>query len=240
MIIQDKKIALITGAGSGIGSSISIELAKKNIHTIITDKSLTTLKNTENIIIKNGGTCTVAHLDMSDFLGIDRLGLEIFKRWKKLDILIANAAILGTLGPLHHQSNEEFSNIFNINLLSNHRLIRCFDAIIKNSLKPKALFLSSSVSSELKPFWGAYSVSKAALEHMVKLWSIENKHNNLSIFIIDPGKTNTKMRNQAVPGEKTESLQDPLIVGKNIVKLIFSNTIYKGDRLNMANFKKSN
>jgi NAD(P)-dependent dehydrogenase (short-subunit alcohol dehydrogenase family) len=115
---QDKKVSLVTGAGEGIGAAIAIELAKINMHVIITDKHLTGLTNTENIIISNGGTCTVVELDMKDFLGIDRLGLEIFKRWGKLDILIANAAILGTLSPLHHQSNEEFSDVLNINLIS--------------------------------------------------------------------------------------------------------------------------
>ena len=117
-MLQDKKISLITGAGEGIGAAIAIELAKINMHVIITDKHLTRLTNTENIIISNGGTCTVVELDMKDFLGIDRLGLEIFKRWGKLDILIANAAILGTLSPLHHQSNEEFSDVLNINLIN--------------------------------------------------------------------------------------------------------------------------
>ena len=90
---QDKKVSLVTGAGEGIGAAIAIELAKINMHVIITDKHLTGLTNTENIIISNGGTCTVVELDMKDFLGIDRLGLEIYKRWGKLDILIANAAI---------------------------------------------------------------------------------------------------------------------------------------------------
>ena len=92
-MLQDKKISLVTGAGEGIGAAIAIELAKTDLHVIITDKYLTRLTNTENIIISNGGTCTVVELDMKDFLGIDRLGLEIFKRWGKLDILIANAAI---------------------------------------------------------------------------------------------------------------------------------------------------
>ena len=93
---NNNKIALITGAGSGIGAETAILLAKNNFHTIITGKSLSSLEKTEKIIIKNGGSCTVVVLDMNDFVGIDKLGLEIFKRWKKLDILISNAAILGT------------------------------------------------------------------------------------------------------------------------------------------------
>ena len=143
---------------------------------------------------------------MNDFAGIDKLGLEIFKRWKKLDILISNAAILGTLGPIHHQSNDEFIEVLNVNLVSNHRLIRSVEPLLKNSVQPKASFLSSTVANEARPFWGAYAISKASLQHMVKIWSMENQNNNLSISIINPGKTNTKMRKQAMPGENTKNI----------------------------------
>ena len=230
---NDKKNSLITGAGEGIGSAIAIELANRDVHVIITDKSLSNLTNTENTIIANGGTCTVVQLDMTDLLGIDRLGLEIFKRWGKIDILIASAAILGTLSPLHHQSNEEFLDVLNVNLISNHRLIRSCDALLKNSMFPKALFLTSSVSLKPKSFWGAYSISKAALNHMIKTWALENEHNNFSICTVEPGATNTKLRKKAMPGDDVKNLQKPLRVGQSIVEIIFSNTIHKGETIEL-------
>ena len=152
--MKNNKNALITGAGSGIGAEIAIVLAKLKYHTIITGKSLSSLEKTEKIIVENGGSCTSVALDMNDFIGIDKLGLEIFKRWKKLDVLISNAAILGTLGPIHHQSNEEFIEVLNVNLISNHRLIRSLEPLLKNSDQPKATFLSSTVAYKPKPFWG--------------------------------------------------------------------------------------
>jgi NAD(P)-dependent dehydrogenase (short-subunit alcohol dehydrogenase family) len=232
-MIQNKKNSLITGAGEGIGSAIAIELANRNVHVIITDKSLSNLTKTGNTIIANGGTCSIVELDMNDFLGVDRLGLEIFKRWGKLDILIANAAILGTLSPLHHQSNEEFLEVMNVNLISNHRLIRSFDALLKNSKFPKACFLTSSVSMEPKSFWGAYSISKAALNHMIKLWALENGHNNFSIFTVQPGATNTRLRKKAIPGEDINNLQNPIQVAQSIIATIFSNTIHKGETVEL-------
>ncbi len=234
---NSKKNALITGAGSGIGAETAILLAKCKYHIIITGKSILSLKKTEKLIIENGGSCTLVELDMNDFAGIDKLGLEIFKRWKKLDILISNAAILGTLGPIHHQSNEEFIKVLNVNLISNHRLIRSIEPLLKNSNKPIASFLSSSVAIEVKPFWGAYAVSKASLQHMVKIWSMENKHNNLSISIINPGKTNTKMRNLAMPGENKDNLQTPREVAKKIKNIILSNKIYKGEIIDLMKVK---
>ena len=165
---------------------------------------------------------------LRDFLnGLDNLGIKIFKRWGKLDILIANAAILGTLGPIHHQSNDEFLEVMMVNSISNHRLIRSCDALLKKSYNPKACFLTSTVAIEARPFWGAYAVSKASLEHMIKIWSAENKHNNLSISIINPGKTNTRIRNQAMPGENIENLQNPREVAKTIIEIIFLDKLYK-------------
>ena len=228
-MVENKKIALVTGASSGIGSATAIELAQKNVHVIITGKTLSGLQVTESKIKLDGGTSTIAQLDMNDFVGIDRLGMEIFKRWGKLDILISNAAVLGILGPLHHQSSEDFFDVININLLSNHRLIRSMDALLKKSTFSKALFLSSSMASTPKSFWGAYAISKAALNHMVKIWANENKNNNLSVIIVNPGKTRTKMRAKAMPGENEKVLQTPEEVAKKIVNLIFLNKVSKGE-----------
>ncbi len=232
-MIENKLIALITGAGSGIGAEIAKELSQKNIHTIITDKTLIGLRKTEEAILSNKGTCTVAQLDMQDFLGIDRLGFEVFKRWKKLDIMISNAAILGTLGPIHHQNSEEFQEVLKVNAVSNHRLIRSFEALLKKGNNPKAIFLTSSLVANPKPFWGAYSVSKAMLEHIVKIWALENKNNNLSISLIDPGETDTPIRRQAMPGENSKLLRKPQDVAKLILKEIFIDKIYKGNLIKL-------
>jgi len=232
-MIENKLIALITGAGSGIGAEIAKELSQKNIHTIITDKTLIGLRKTEEAILSNKGSCTVAQLDMQDFLGIDRLGFEVFKRWKKLDIMISNAAILGTLGPIHHQNSEEFQEVLKVNAVSNHRLIRSFEALLKKGNNPKAIFLTSSLVANPKPFWGAYSVSKAMLEHIVKIWALENKNNNLSISLIDPGETDTPIRRQAMPGENSKLLRKPQDVAKLILKEIFIDKVYKGNLIKL-------
>ena len=232
-MVKNKKIALVTGASSGIGSAVAVELSKKNAHVIITGKTLSGLEITEKKIKSYGGTCTIAQLDMNDFIGIDRLAMEIFKRWGQLDILISNAAVLGTLGPIHHQTSEEFLDVINVNLISNHRLIRSMDALLKKSTFSKALFISSSTATNPKSFWGAYAISKAGLDHMVKIWSAENKNNNLSILIINPGKTNTKIRSKAMPGENKGNLQTPEQVGEKIINLIFLNKVYKGERVSI-------
>jgi len=89
--------------------------------------------------------------------------------------------------------------------------------------------LSSSVASNPKSFWGAYAISKAGLNHMVKIWATENKNNNLSITIVNPRKTRTKMRAQAIPGEDQQNLQSPEKVAKKIINLIFLNKVNKSE-----------
>ena len=107
---------------------------------------------------------------------------------------------------------------------------------MKNSVQPKASFLSSTVANEVRPFWGAYAISKVSLQHMVKIWSLENNKNNLSISIINPGKTNTKMRRQAFPGENNNNLQNPKKVAEKIKNIIFSNKIYKGEVIDLIKY----
>ena len=233
-MLKNKDIALVTGAGGGIGAAIALELSKQNMHVIITGKTLSSLSETENNINSNKGSCTTVQLDMRDLNGIDKLGIEIFNRWGKLDCLVSNAAILGTLGPLHHQTTEEFNDVININLLSNHKLIRSLDFLLKKSKSPKALFLSSSVATNPKSFWGAYAISKAGLEHMIKIWANENINNNFSITIANPGKTRTKMRAQAIPGENKNNLPTPYEVAKKIVAVFFENQ-NKSKTLNIYN-----
>ena len=232
---DNKLIALITGAGSGIGAEIAKQLAQKIYIPLLLIKTCQDFKKTEDNILSNNGTCTVAQLDMQDFVGIDRLGMEVFKRWKKLDIMVSNAAMLGTLGPIHHQNNEEFIEVLNVNSISNYRLIRSFDALLKNSDKPKALFLTSSLARKPKAFWGAYAVSKATLEHIVKIWALENNHNNMSISIIDPGKTDTPMRKAAMPGEDSRNLSKSDYIAKLVLDKILTDKIYKGEVLDIGN-----
>ena len=105
--------------------------------------------------------------------------------------------------------------------------------MLKKGSPSKAIFLTSSVSFNPKPFWGAYSISKAALNHMTKLWAQENTHNNLSICTIEPGETNTRLRKHANPGENIENLQDPVTVAKSIVKFICANKVYKGETIKL-------
>ena len=222
-----KKNALITGASSGLGKELSIQLAAQGLHVLIQGKNQTKLDNLYDKIKSLKGSATIIHLDLKDHLGIDRLGYEIYKNFKKLDLLIMNAAILGTLTPISHQNPSEFEEVLNTNLISNFRLLRSLDLPLKNSDGSKLCVISSKLTKQPKPFWGAYSISKSALEQMIKNWSLENKRINSQVYIIRPNPIDTKLRKAAMPGENKQSIQTPAKAAKKLCEILNKKQKYK-------------
>jgi NAD(P)-dependent dehydrogenase (short-subunit alcohol dehydrogenase family) len=213
------QIAVVTGASRGIGYHCAKELARKGVHVIAVARTIGGLEDLDDEIKQLGGECTLVPLDLSDMAGIDRLGGALHERWGKLDIFIANAAILGTISPLAHVEAKVFERLMTLNVNSTWRLIRSFEPLLRKSEKAQALFLSSSVARNPRAFWGPYAASKAAVEMLALCWSEEIKQTNIKVHLIDPGATRTAMRAQAVPGEDPTTLPHPSEVAQKIVHL---------------------
>ena len=179
-----KKIAFISGSTSGLGKELSINLAKNGYHILINGRNQNKLNYLYDKIKSIKGTSTIINLDLNDHNGIDKLGYEIFKKYKKLDLLVLNAAILGTLTPLCHQEPKEFEEVLNTNLISNFRLLRSLELSLKESKNGELCVISSKLTKNPKPFWGAYSISKAALEQMIYSWHLENKKQILKYILL--------------------------------------------------------
>lgn len=215
-----KKNVLVTGATSGLGREISTILAKKGYHVIILGKNQNKLEELYDEICSFGGHSTLVQLDLRDFEGIDRMGLEINKKFKKLDILILNAAILGSLTPLSHQNPIEFEDVLKVNLISNFRLIRSLEINLVSSKNPYLCVISSRLTRNNKAYWGAYSVSKSGLEQLAETWFLENKKNNVNVFVFHPRAINTKLRRAAMPGENIINLQKTSDVAQKFCKIL--------------------
>ena len=215
-----KKIAFISGSTSGLGKELSIQLAKNEYHVLIHGRNQKKLVQLYDEIISQKGTSTIINLDLSDYTGIDRLGYEIFKKYKKLDLLVMNAAILGTLTPLCHQEPKEFEEVLNTNLIANFRLLRSLELSLKKSNNSKLCVISSKLTKNPKPFWGAYSVSKAALEQMIYSWHLENKKENVKVYIIHPKPINTKLRKAAMPGENEKKIQTSIHAARKLLSIL--------------------
>ena len=217
----DGRIALVTGASRGIGYAISKKIAEEGAHVIAVARTVGGLEELDDEIKGNGGSSTLVPLDLQDFDAIDQLGATIFERWNKLDILVGNAGILGKLTPVGHIEPQTFNDVLAINLTANWRLIRSLDPLLRKSDSGRGIFISSSVAKSCKPFWGAYSSSKAALEAIVKTYATEiEKISNVKINLVDPGPIRTAMRAKAMPGEDPDTLTTAEQLSESLLPLL--------------------
>jgi NAD(P)-dependent dehydrogenase (short-subunit alcohol dehydrogenase family) len=214
------RIALVTGASRGIGYFTALELAKAGAHVIACARTVGGLEELDDAIKAVGGSATLVPFDLADMEAIDRLGGSIFERWGKLDILVANAGVLGVISPIGHIEAKVFEKVMNINVNATWRLIRSVDPLLTRSDAGRAVIMSSGAAHKCRPFWSAYSASKAAVEALARTWAGETQTTSLRITSVDPGATRTAMRAQAVPGEDPATLPHPSEVAKAILPLL--------------------
>src|SRR5689334_14943387 len=213
------KLALVTGASRGIGAATAEALALAGAHVILVARSATALEEIEERIHAAGGSATIAPLDLTEGESIGKLAVAIAERWEKLDILVLNAAMLGSLSPVQDIDPKEYSRLLSLNLLAPQALIAAFDGLLKKAERAEVVALTSSVGSEPRAFWGAYGSSKAALETLLGAYADETAFTKrIRVHIVDPGATRTRMRALAFPGEEPEQVKPPEVVANAIVQ----------------------
>lgn len=213
------RVALITGASRGIGAAVALRLSREGAHVILVARTAGALEQMDDEIQEQGGTATLAQLDLSEHAKIDQLGAHIAERYGKLDILVGNAAILGELTPLAHADPDMWNRVLSVNLTANWRLIRICDPLLKKSDAGRAMFVTSGVTRSPHPFWGAYAVSKAGLETLVRTYAAEVASTSVRVNLIDPKVVRTDMRAAAMPGENPETLPAPESITDRFVLL---------------------
>lgn len=205
----DKKIALVTGASRGIGAAAAKRLAAEGAHVVLTARTVGGLEEVDDAIRSAGGSATLVPLDLRQMDMIDALGAQLYERFGKLDILIGNAAMLGSLSPVAHASPSEVEDVFHVNTLANYRLLRACDPLLRLSDAGRVVMVSSGAAVAPIAYWGPYAASKAALEHLTFTYAAEVKSTNIRANVFDPGVVRSKMRAQAFPAEDQDSLPTP-------------------------------
>ena len=217
------KLALVTGASRGIGAATAEALAAAGAHVILVARTASALEAVDDRIHEAGGTATIAPLDLTDGESIGKLAAAVAERWESLDVLVLNAAMLGSLTPVEHIDPKEYARILGTNLLANQAMIAAFDPLIRRSERAEIVALTSSVGSEPRAFWGAYGSSKAALETLLGAYADETQHSGkIRVHIVDPGATRTRMRQLAFPGEEPDSVKPPEAVATAILERLQS------------------
>jgi len=214
------RIALVTGASRGIGRAAGVALAKAGAHVILVARTVGGLEEADDEIQKFGGTATLVPMNLRDGEAIDRLGASIFERWGRVDAFLGNAGVLGQLTPLAHLEPKTFQEVMEVNVTANWRLIRSLDPLLRQSDAGRVLFVTSGAARKHTPYWGAYSVSKAALESLALTYAAECETTRIKVNLINPGPMRTAMRKKAMPGEDPNTLPAPEDLTPRIVEML--------------------
>ena len=214
------QLAIVTGASRGIGAATSEALAAAGAHVVLTARTVAGLEAVEDRIHEAGGSATIAPLDLADADAITRLAEAIAGRWKALDVLVLNAATLGTLTPVPHIDAKEFARVITLNLTSQAAVIGAFDSMLRAAAGARVIGLTSSVGAAPRAYWGAYGASKAGFETLLGSYAEETRNiGRVKVAIIDPGATRTAMRARAYPGEDPADVKEPQAVAARIAAL---------------------
>ncbi|MDP6804399.1 MAG: SDR family NAD(P)-dependent oxidoreductase [Rhodospirillales bacterium] len=201
------RVALVTGASRGIGRAVAKRFADEGAELVITARTQGALEELDDEIRATARACVLVTCDLRDFDAIDRMGAAVFERFGRLDVLVANAAQLGMLAPLHHIDPGTWEATIAVNLTANWRLIRSFDPLLRMSEAGRAIFVTSGAAQVPNPYWGIYATSKAALEMMVRTYAAEIAKTSVRANLVNPGATRTRMRAEAFPGEDADRLK---------------------------------
>jgi short-subunit dehydrogenase len=214
------QVALVTGASRGIGAATARALGAAGAHVVLTARTAGGLEEVEEAIYLSGGSATIAPMDLTENESVARLAAAVSERWKALDLLVLNAASLGTLSAVPAIDFKEFAKVLTLNVTAQAAMLAAFDPLLKAAKQARVLGLTSSVGRTPRAYWGLYGASKAAFENLLLSYGEEVRHiSGVRVGIVDPGATRTKMRARAFPGENPETVKAPEAVAERILQL---------------------
>jgi short-subunit dehydrogenase len=215
------RTALVTGASRGIGAATARALAASGAHVILVARKVKALEAVEDDIHRFGGTSTIAPVDLTELDAVPRLAQAIAGRWSTLDVMVLAAAYLPELTPASQIEAKPFNQALLTNVVAVQALIAGFDPLLRRAEAGRIIGLTSSVAAAPRPYWGAYSATKAAFENLLETYGAEvERLSPLRVAIIDPGATRTEMRARAYPGEDPATVKPPEVVADRLVALL--------------------
>ena len=214
------RLALVTGASRGIGAATAFALAGAGAHVVLTARTARGLEEVEQRIFDAGGSATIAPLDLAENDAIARLAAAIGERWQALDVMVLNAATLGSLSAVPSIDPKELARTLTLNVSAPAALIAAFDPMLRGAEAGRVIGLTSSVGRAPRAYWGAYGASKAAFETLLGAYGDEMEAiSRVRVAVLDPGATRTAMRAHAYPGEDPAKVKPPEVVASRILTL---------------------
>lgn len=186
------KIALVTGAGRGIGTAIAIKMGALGATTVVSGRTLARLQHAAGQIRSAGGEAEAIACDVADWNSVASLADRVQKTFGRIDILINNAGIGWFGGPLHTMPPEKWDAIFNTNLRGVFYTIRAFAPLMIANNGGDIINISSIASKNPLPNGAAYGASKWGLNGLSYSVGEELRGHNIRVSVICPGSTYTE------------------------------------------------
>lgn len=191
---------MLPGLHAGLVLKCAFKLAEAGAHVIAAARTQGGLEELDDRIQGIGGTATLLTIDLSKLDEVDKIGPTLAERFGQLDILVAAAGMLGPLSPVHHIRPKEWEQVMTLNFMTNVRLVRTLDPLLRTAREARAVFVTSLLAQKPMAYWGPYCASKAALDAFVKVYAAETKETNMKINAVHPGIVDTAMLRGAFPG----------------------------------------
>lgn len=230
--------ALVTGASRGLGRALSEQLAERGARVVLVARGREALDEVVEGIRRRGGVAHALAADLGDKHAVHPLAAAAAELVGPLDLLVHNASELGPtpLRPLLDTACEDLARVLEVNLVGPFRLSKLVAGSMALRRSGTILHVSSDASVNAYAGWGAYSVSKAALDHLARLLAAELAEHGVRVFSVDPGEMDTVMHRAAVPDADPRSLLDPAAVAATIIRMLESDCVASGTRLEASTF----
>ena len=207
------KTILVTGAGDGIGRVAALTYARYGATVLLLGRTSSKLEYVYDEIESLGGkqpAMLPMNLEGATYAEMQQLEGLINKEVGQLDGILHNAGMLGQLTPLEMYDVDTFAQVMKVNFTSTFMLTQALLPLLKDAENGSVIFTSSTVGTHPRAFWGAYALSKQAVEGMSDIFTQETQNTtNLRFNCVNPGGTRTNMRAHAYPGESPMSLKTP-------------------------------
>jgi NAD(P)-dependent dehydrogenase (short-subunit alcohol dehydrogenase family) len=228
--------ALVTGGSRGLGAALGAALARRGARVVLVARDARAVESVAARLREEGHTVHALAADLGDKRAIYPLAGAAAALVGPIDVLVHNASALGPtpLRLLLDTECEDFERVLGVNLLGPFRLTRALAGSMALRGGGTVVHVSSDAAVNAYPRWGAYSVSKAGLDHLSRLWAAELGELGVRVFSVDPGEMDTAMHRAALPDADPRTLADPACVAERITALIEDPTTASGIRVEVA------
>jgi NAD(P)-dependent dehydrogenase (short-subunit alcohol dehydrogenase family) len=218
------RVIAITGATGGLGRAIALDCARSGAELVLLGRNVQKLQGLHAEIEQFAPGCAlIAQLDLEKALAgdYDQLADALMERYARLDGLVHCAALLGTLTPIDQYDVPTWARVMHVNVTAAFVLTQVLLPALRKSADASVIFTSSSVGRRGKAYWGAYAVSKFAVEGLMQVLAHEvDGNSNIRVNSLNPGPVRTMMRRAAYPAEPLEASPLPSAVTAPFLRLL--------------------